>query len=74
MIIKVIKNNGNYELYEVPHDVMPGASSKIFEFKTKVLNKMNKFNNYNIPNEIAEFITIVNIDGSDVYYYETYDY
>lgn len=74
MLIKVIKTNGKYELYEAPHDVMPGASAKLFEFRTKVLDKMNELNNYDVPNEIAQFINVVNVNGVDIYYYETYGY
>lgn len=72
MLIKVVKNNGKFELYESPHDVMPGASSKLFEFRTTVLNKMNELNNYDIPNKIAQFINVVNVNGKDIYYYEVY--
>lgn len=72
MLIKVVKNNGKFELFNPPHDVMPGASSQIFKFKTEVLKKMNELDNYDIPNTIAQFINLVNVDGKDIYYYEVY--
>ena len=31
---------------------------------------MNELNYYDVPNKIAQFINVVNVNGVDIYYYE----
>lgn len=70
MFIKVVKNNGKYELYQPPRDVMPGASAKLFRFKTEIIGTMNTTGSYLVEYDDIKLERIEKENDKEIYVYE----